>query len=53
VPTYWIVDADEHVVECWRPSATFPTLERDRLSWNPVGATRAFELPLAEPFRPI
>jgi Uma2 family endonuclease len=53
VPTYWIIDADEQLVECWSPSVTFPTLERDRLSWHPAGASRSFELPLSELFRPI
>jgi Uma2 family endonuclease len=52
VPVYWVIDADEHLVECWTPSVMFPTVQRDRLSWHPAGASKPFELPLAELFRP-
>ena len=53
VPVYWVIDADEHFTECWSPSATFPTLERELLTWHPAGAGRPFELSLAELLRPI
>jgi Uma2 family endonuclease len=43
----WIVDADEHTVEVWRPAEPEPA--RDALVWS-VGAHR-FDLELAEVFR--
>jgi len=51
VPTYWIVDADLRQVEIWTPRATFPVIERARLTWAPDGAGAPFELPLGELFR--
>lgn len=53
IPCYWIVDADEHQVEVWTPADTFPSLERERLVWDPAGAKHAFVLTLKELFRPI
>lgn len=53
VPAYWIVDGDERVVEVWTPDATFPMIERDRLTWSPAGAMEPFTLELEELFRPI
>jgi Uma2 family endonuclease len=53
VPRYWVVDADTHAIEVWTPEVHFPTIERERLVWQPPHATTAFELPLVELFRPI
>jgi Uma2 family endonuclease len=53
IPVYWIVDGDNRVVEVWDPTVESPTIERDRLTWHPMGASRSFELALAELFRPI
>jgi Uma2 family endonuclease len=53
VPLYWVVDGDERQVEVWTPGAVFPTVERERLLWQPAGATQSFTLPLAELFRPL
>lgn len=53
LPLYWIVDLDARGVEVWTPEAHFPTIERDRVVWHPAGATRPFDLSLAELFRPI
>jgi Uma2 family endonuclease len=53
VPAYWIVDADERVVEVWTPDDTTPRFERQRLVWRPPGAAHAFELDLQHLFRPI
>jgi Uma2 family endonuclease len=53
VPLYWIVDGDHHQVEVWTPGDTFPTVERRQLLWHPDGARSAFELDLAELFRPL
>jgi Uma2 family endonuclease len=53
IPTYWIVDADAHEVELWNPDVRFPTVERERLTWRPAGATTPCEIELAELFRPI
>jgi Uma2 family endonuclease len=53
VPLYWIVDGDEREVEVWTPKDLFPRIERDRLTWQPVGAAGSFSLSLQELFRPI
>ena len=53
VPLYWIVDGDEQSVEVWTPEARFPVVERQRLVWQPKGATEPLELKLAELFRPV
>jgi len=53
VPIYWILDADEHQVEVWTPGDTFPRFERERLVWQPDGASTPFALELTELFRPV
>ncbi|MDH3292160.1 MAG: Uma2 family endonuclease [Gemmatimonadota bacterium] len=53
VPTYWIIDADAHEVEVWTPEDTFPTVERERVRWQPTGTAEEFVLELRELFRPI
>jgi Uma2 family endonuclease len=53
VPLYWVVDGEARQVEVWRLEAEFPDFERERLEWQPAGATRPFTLALAELFRPV
>ncbi len=53
VPLYWVVDADQKLVEVWAPQATFPRFEREQLTWYPEGASRALHVSLAELFRPL
>jgi Uma2 family endonuclease len=53
VPLYWVVDADERVVEIWTPADQFPSFERERLVWHPNGAVEPFTLQLDELFRPV
>lgn len=53
IPVYWIVDPDRRAVEVWTPDARFPTIERERIGWQPHGAAKLFRLDLAELFRPI
>ena len=53
VPTYWVVDAEAREVEVWTPEDTFPTVERERLTWHPAGAGEAFVLELGELLEPI
>ncbi len=53
VPLYWVVEGDAHEVEVWTPEARFPSIERERLMWQPQGAAQPFVLELAELFRPI
>ena len=53
VGEYWVVDGDARVVEVWRPGAESPTIERERLTWQPSGARAPFSLALEELFRPI
>jgi Uma2 family endonuclease len=49
VPELWIVDADEDVVEVWRPGLEQPERPVGAIEWR-VGGW-AFEIPLAEVFR--
>lgn len=53
VPIYWVVDGDSASVEIWTPDSQFPTVERERLTWNPQGSSAPFELDLPTLFRPI
>lgn len=53
VATYWLIDGDEQYVEVWGPETEFPVVERDLLSWQPVGAARPFTMVLRDLFRPI
>ena len=53
VPLYWVVDSDAQFVEVWRPEDDFPGVERERLLWQPAGASAPFTLELAELFRAI
>lgn len=50
VDTYWIVDADAHLVEVWTPDAQFPRVEHERLVWAPIGASQQLVIELAELF---
>lgn len=51
VPLYWMVDADEQVVEVWTPDATFPVFERRQLTWLPAGARDPLTISCADLFR--
>jgi Uma2 family endonuclease len=53
VPTYWLIDPDGHEVEVWTPGDTFPTVERECITWRPAGAADELVLELEELFRPI
>jgi Uma2 family endonuclease len=53
VPAYWIVDADEQLVEIWTPDASLPRVERDRVEWRPASAANSFVLSVPELFRPL
>jgi Uma2 family endonuclease len=53
IPCYWIVDPDEKLVEVWTPESLFPTVERERVTWQREGVEEQFVLDLEELFRPI
>ena len=53
IPAYWIVDGDERAVEVWTPEQRLPTVERERLVWQPHPEREPFTLELAELFRPF
>jgi Uma2 family endonuclease len=48
VPWYWIVDIDGRAAEIWTPDATFPSIERERLVWQPQGAAEPLVIALAD-----
>jgi Uma2 family endonuclease len=53
IPLYWVVDPEQHLVEVWAPEDIAPHIERERLVWQPAGATRQFDLDLEALFRSI
>lgn len=53
IPLYWIVDADEHRVEVWRPELQFPEMESERMTWHPARGPAPLVVELAELFRPL
>jgi Uma2 family endonuclease len=53
VPLYWIFDPDQKAVEVWAPEAQFPSIERERVVWDPCGAAETCVLDLEELFKPI
>ena len=53
IPSYWVVDCDARSVEAWTPEALFPVVERERLTWQPEGASEPCVIELAEVFAPI
>ena len=53
VAVYWIIDADAGTAEIWTPPDRFPRMESERLMWMAPGASRPFELALAELLKPI
>lgn len=34
IPQYWVINIDHREVEVWTPDATFPVVERGRLTWR-------------------
>lgn len=48
VPRYWMVDIEGQAVEVWTPEATVPTVERERVTWRPNGASEPLVIPVAE-----
>jgi Uma2 family endonuclease len=53
VPTYWIVDAEQRLVEVWAPEAALPAVEHERVEWHPAGAAEPLVLSVSELFRPL
>ena len=53
IPLYWIVDPEQHSVEVWTPTATFPVLEKERLVWEPKGVGARCVVELEELFEPL
>jgi Uma2 family endonuclease len=52
VPWYWVVDIEGRAVEIWTPQATFPTIDRERVEWQPHGAAAPLVIGLAEVLPP-
>ncbi len=53
VPTYWIVDLDQHRVEVWTPRADTPAMVADTLTWRPDPSAPALEIELPALFAAI
>ena len=53
IPMYWVVDADTHHVECWTPDTVMPTIERERTTWHPTGASAPCHIDLGALFAPL
>ncbi len=53
LPTYWIVDPGESLVEIWTPRDMTPLLERAALTWRASDDARALIIPIAELFAPL
>ncbi len=53
IPFYWIVDPDDKSVEVWTPETKFPTIERERVVWEPEGASEPLAIELKQLFQPI
>jgi Uma2 family endonuclease len=53
VPTYWIVDVDQEIVEEWTPDISAPRLLSTRLVWAPNDQVPAFEVDLPAYFRTV
>ena len=51
IPLYWMVDADEQVVEVWTPAATSPVIERAQLTWWPEGVSEPLIISCADLFK--
>lgn len=47
VATYWIIDAEERSAEVWTPDVQFPVVERERLTWQPDGASAPLVIDIA------
>jgi Uma2 family endonuclease len=53
IPLYWMVDIEAQAVELWVPGAMFPTVEKERIVWEPEGAAEPCEVSLRELFEPL
>ena len=53
VPAYWVVDLDARLIERWTPNDDRPEILTDTLTWQPIGASTAFALQLADFFSSI
>ena len=47
IPTYWILDAEERLAEVWSPDAHFPSIQRNTLTWHPLGTAEPLVIDLA------
>ncbi|HKS07653.1 MAG TPA: Uma2 family endonuclease [Gemmatimonadaceae bacterium] len=47
VREYWIVDTTKRAIEVWRPGMASAFVARERLEWNPAGASQPFVLDVA------
>jgi len=50
VQTIWLLDLDRRVVEVWPPDALFPTVETERLTWQPTASAEPLVIELGALF---
>ncbi len=48
--TYWIVDLDARLVECWLPNADRPSIHTETITWQPADAATMLTVELAPIF---
>ncbi len=53
LPLYWMVDAEQRVVEEWTPELAFPRVGRERVIWRPAGVGEPLAVELEGLFEPI
>ena len=53
IPTCWLVDPADGIVEVWTPTAAFPDVARERVTWSAPDAAEPLVVDVAALFAPI
>jgi Uma2 family endonuclease len=52
IPTYWLLNPEDEVIEVWRPDLLFPEIERSEVQWRAPRAARELRPDLRALFTP-